>query len=57
MNEDTQRWICRTLYEYTDMVKQTLKEDGGKKGMFNHIKRLMRKQEQNDRNIKILHGS
>ena len=30
------------------MVMQKLKEDGSKKNMFNHINRLMRKQEQND---------
>ena len=39
------------------MVMQKLKEDGSKKGMFNHIKRLMRKQEQKDTSIKILNGS
>ena len=39
------------------MVMQKLKEDGSKKRMFNHIKRLMRKQEQKDTSIKILNGS
>ena len=32
-------------------------EDGSKKRMFNHIKRLMRKQEQRDTRIKFLNGS
>ena len=36
---------------------QKLKEDGSKKRMFNHIKRLMRKQEQRDTSIKFLNGS
>ena len=36
---------------------QKLKEDGSKKKMFNHIKRLMRKQKQKDTSIKILNGS
>ena len=36
---------------------QILKEDGSKKRMFNHIKRLMRKQEQRDTSIKFLNGS
>ena len=39
------------------MVMQKLKEDGSKKRMFNHIKRLMRKQEQKDMSMKILNGS
>ena len=34
-----------------------MKEDGSKKRMFNHINRLMRKQEQKDKSIKILNGS
>ena len=57
MKDDTQRWICRTLHEHNGMVMQKLKEDGSKKRMFNHIKRLMRRQEQKDTNIKILNGS
>ena len=36
---------------------QTLKEDGSKKRMLNHIKRLMRKQELKDPSVKILNGS
>ena len=39
------------------MVMQKLKEDGSKKRMFNHIKRVMRKQKQRDKSIKILNGS
>ena len=39
------------------MVMQKLKVDGSKKRMFNHIKRLMRKQEQKDTGIKILNSS
>ena len=39
------------------MVMQKLKEDGSKKRMFNHIKKLMRKQEQKDTSIKILNSS
>ena len=57
MKDDTQRLICRTLHEHNGMVMQKLKEDGSKKMMFNHIKRLMRKQEQKDTSIKILNGS
>ena len=57
MKDDTQRLICRTLHEHNSMVMQKLKEDGSKKGMFNHIKRLMRKQEQKTTSIKILNGS
>ena len=36
---------------------QKLKEDRSKKRMFNHIKMLMRKQEQKDTSIKFLNGS
>ena len=57
MKDDTQRLICRTLYEHNGMVMQKLEEDGSKKRMFNHIKRLMRKQEQKDTSINILNGS
>ena len=39
------------------MVMQTFKEDGSKKRMFNHIKRLIRKPEQKDASIKILNGN
>ena len=39
------------------MVMQKLNEDGSQKRMFNHIKSYMRKQEQKDTSIKILHGS
>ena len=49
MKDDTQSLICRTLHEHNGMVTQKLKEDGSKKRMFNHIKRLMWKQEQKDR--------
>ena len=38
------------------MVMHTLKEDGSKKMMLNHIKRLMRKQEQKDTSITILNS-
>ena len=57
MKDDTQRLICRTLHEHNGMVMQKLKEDGSKKRMLNHIKRLMRKQEQKDTTINILNGS
>ena len=57
MKDDTQRLICRTLHEHNGMVMQKLKEDGSKKRMFNHIMRLMRKQEQKDTSIKILNSS
>ena len=57
MKEDTLRLICRTLHEHNGMVMQILKEDGSNERMFNHVERLMRKQEQKDTNIKILHGS
>ena len=56
MKDDTQRLICRTLPEHNGMVMQKLKEYGSKKIMFNHIKRLMRKQEQKDKSINILNG-
>ena len=52
LKEDTQRFICRTLDEQNGMVMQKLKEDGSRK-MFNHIKRLMRKQERKDTSINI----
>ena len=39
----TQRLICRTLHKHNGRVMQKLNEDGSKKRMFNHIKRLMRK--------------
>ena len=54
MKEFTQRLICRTLHEHNDMVMQKLKEDGSKKMMYNHIKRI---QEQKDTSIKILNDS
>ena len=57
MKDDTQRLICRILHEHNSIVMQKLKEDGCKKGMFNHIKRLMRKREQRDTSIKFLNGS
>ena len=57
IKDDTQRFICRTLHEHNGIVMQKLKKDGSKKMMFNHIKRLMRKQEQNDTCIKFLNGS
>ena len=53
MKDDTQRLICRTLHDHNRMVMQRFKEDGSKKRLFNHIKRLMRKEEQNDRSIKF----
>ena len=57
MKDDTQRFICRTLHEHNSIVMQKLKGDGSNKRMFNHIKRLMRKQEQKDTSIKFLNGS
>ena len=57
MKDDTQRLICRTLHEHNGIVMQKLKDDGSKKRMLNHIKRLMRKQEQRDTSIKFLNGS
>ena len=57
MKDDTQRLIYRTLHEHNDIVMQILKKDGSKNRMFDHIKRLMRKQEQKDTSIKILNGS
>ena len=57
LKDDTQRLICRTLHEHNSIVMQKLKEDGSKKRMFNHIKRLMRKQEQRDTSINFLNGS
>ena len=53
----TQRLFCRTLHEHIGMVIQKLNEDGSKKRLFNHIKMLMRKQDQRDANIKVLHSS
>ena len=57
MKDDTQRLICRTLHENNGMVMPKVKKDGINKRMFNHIKRLMRKQEQKDTSIKISNGS
>ena len=57
MKDHTQRLFCRTRHEYNGMVMQKLEEDASKKRMFNHIKRLMRKQEEKDTSIKILNGS
>ena len=57
MKDDTQRPICRTLQKHNGIVMQKLKEDGSKKRKFNHIKRLIRKQEQRDTSIKFLNGS
>ena len=48
MKDYTHRLICSTLHDHNSMIIQTLKKDGSKKKMFNHIKRLMRKQEQNE---------
>ena len=31
INDDTQRFICRTLQEHNGIVMQTLMEDGSKK--------------------------
>ena len=39
------------------MLMKKLKEDGGKKRMFNHIKRLMRKQEQKGTSVNIFYDS
>ena len=57
MKDHTQRLICRTPNEYNGMVMHKLKEDGSKNRMVNHIKMLMRKQEQKDTSINILNGS
>ena len=46
MINNTQMLICRTLHDYNGIIMQKLKEDGSKKRMFNHIKRLMGKHEQ-----------
>ena len=39
------------------MIMQKLKEDGSKKRMFNHIKRLKSKHEKKDTSVKIFNGS
>ena len=57
MKDYTQRLICRTLYEHNDMIMQKLKKDGSKKMMFNHIKRLVSKQEKKDTSVKFLNDS
>ena len=57
MKDNTPRVICRLLHDHNGIVMQKLKEDGNKKRMFNHIKRLMLKQEQKDTTIKFLNGS
>ena len=49
MKDYTQKLICRILHEHNGMVMHKFKEDGSKKRMFNHIKRLIRKQEQKTR--------
>ena len=53
----TQRLICRTLHEDNSMVMRKLNEDGSKKRMFNHKKRLMRQEKQKYKSIKVLNGS
>ena len=53
MKNDTQRFICWTLNEHNGIIMQKLMEDGSKKRLFNHIQRLMRKQEQKDTSIKV----
>ena len=53
MKANTLSLICMTLHEHNGMIMQKLKEDGSKKRMFNHIKRLMRKQEQKDTSFKV----
>ena len=55
--DHTQRLICRTLHEHNVVVIQKLNEDGSMKMMFNHIKRLMRKQECKATSIKVFNGS
>ena len=55
--DNTQRLICRTLHEHNSMVMQKLHEDGSKKRMFNHIKRLTRKPGPKDTTIKVVNGS
>ena len=57
MKDYTQRLIFRTLREHNSMIMQKLNEDGSKKRMVNHIKRLMGKQEQKDTSVKILSDS
>ena len=57
MKEYTQGLICRTLHAHNGMIMQTLKEDGSKKMMFNHIKRLMRKQDLKCTSVNILNDS
>ena len=54
---DERTQMAKIRYLHNGMVMQKLKEDGSKKRMFNHIKRLMRKQEQKDTSINILNGS
>ena len=39
------------------MIMQKLNEDGSKKRMFNHIRRLLRKEKRWDECIKLLNGS
>ena len=53
MKDDTQRLIYMTLHEHNGIVMQKLKEDGSKTMMFNHIKRLIRKQEQKHTSIRF----
>ena len=43
--------------EHNGIIIKKFKEDGSKKMMFNHIKRLMRKQEHQDTSVNILNGS
>ena len=57
MKDYTQRLICRTLHEHNGMIMQKLKDDGSKTRMFNHIKRLMRKEDQKDTSVEILNCS
>ena len=52
-----QMLICKTLHEHNGMVIQKLNDDENRTRMFNHIKRLMRKQARKDKSIKVLNGS
>ena len=57
MKDDTERLIYSNMHEHNGMVIQKLKDDESKKMMFNHLKGLIRKPEQEDTSIKNLNDN
>ena len=57
IKDSTQRLICKTLHEHNSKVMRKLNEYESKKRIFNHIKRLMRRQVRTDESINVLNGN